>query len=294
MGRDPRSSALGLAALATVLAALLSGCAPAPDPEATRDSLAEVTAAPPPPEVLDEYDAEMHPEPIVDPIDCTPYLVLTARGTGEPTRGQLLSPVARLISDARSDRVQTIDLDYPADTDVKVGGTAGARTLIDTLNVQAQACPEQRFVLLGYSQGALIVGDALASPDTRLVGQAVGEITTDASERIRAIVFYGNPRFNGGEPYNAGSFSAAANGLLPRPKDSLKAYEGRIRDYCVARDFVCQSSFDLDEQGHVTYFENGMQQDGAAFAIALLDPASRADAQRDDAQPDDDAQPGDS
>jgi len=272
---------------------LLAGCASSPDPEVTRDSLAEVTAAPPPAEVLDEYDAELHPEPIVDPLECTPFLVLTTRGTGEPTRGQLLSPVARLISEARPDRVKTIDLDYPADTDVKVGGTAGARTLIDTLNVQARACPEQRFVLLGYSQGALIVGDALASPDTRLVGTAVGEITVEASERILAIVFYGDPRFNGGEPYNAGSFSSAVNGLLPRPKDSLKAYEDRIRDYCVARDFVCQSSFDLDEQGHVAYFDNGMQQDGAAFAISLLDSSGRTDVQQEDVRDEDAERPDD-
>ncbi|MEJ6489234.1 cutinase family protein [Leucobacter sp. USCH14] len=249
----------------------LSGCAAPVDPSETRESLSEVTEDPAPPEADELYDAELHPEPVVDPVDCDPYLVVTARGTGEPSQGQLLSPVARTISQARPGDVETLDLDYPADTDVKEGGTIGVRTLVDVLNVQAEACPDQRFVLLGYSQGALVVGDALAAPDDRMVGPTVGTVGEDALDRVLAIVLYGDPRFVGDEEYNVGSFDPATDGLLPRPDDALDAFGDRLRDYCVAGDFICQSSLDFDEEPHVEYYSNGMQGDGAAFAITRLD-----------------------
>lgn len=275
-----------------LLAALLlplAACAPTIDPSEARESLSEVTQDPAEPEAAEEYDAEAHPEPIVEPLECLPYLVVTARGTGEPSRGQLLDPVARAISEARPDEVLRLDLDYAADTDVKEGGTVGARTLVDTLNVQAESCPDQRFVLLGYSQGALVVGDVLAAPDVRLVGQRVGELTPEAAERVLAVVLYGDPRFVGGEPTGVGDFDPELNGILPRPPGSLDAYAERLRDYCVAGDFVCQASLDLDEEPHVEYYSNGMQQDGAAFAITRLDPPSRAtedrSGERDPARP---------
>ncbi|UOQ58486.1 cutinase family protein [Leucobacter allii] len=263
---------LAVAALAATCAAGLVGCAPGTDPGATRESLTEVTQQPEEPAETDRYDAEAHPEPVVEALDCSPVLVVTARGTGEPSSGQLLSPVARAIAEARPDAVETVDVDYPADTEVQLGGTRGVRTLVDTLDVQAEACPEQEFVLLGYSQGALVIGDALADPAVRLVGAAAGEVDDAAGARIRAIVLYGDPRFVGTEPYNTGDYDPGLNGLLPRPPGSLDAYAERLRDYCVAGDLVCQSSLELDEEPHLAYYENGMQQDGAAFAITRLSP----------------------
>lgn len=271
-----RKTVLGTALLAAA-ALLLAGCASETDPETTRESLKEVTSDPKPPTAAERYDAELHPDPIVEPLECTPYLVITARGTGEKSKGQLLSPVAKAISDARPDDVQRLDLDYPADTEVKEGGTLGVRTLVDTLNVQAASCEEQRFVLLGYSQGALLIGDVLSSPDVRLIGGSVGQVTEEAADRILAIVLYGNPRFVGSEPFDVGSFDPDLNGLLPRPPGSLDAYADRIRDYCVKGDFICQSSLDLDEKPHVAYYKNGMQQDGAAFVITRLLPLAAGD-----------------
>ncbi|MFC5338208.1 cutinase family protein [Leucobacter denitrificans] len=235
-----------------------------------------------PPEADSTYDADLHPEPIVDSLECTRILIITARGTGEPGKRQLLGPVVRAIAEARPDQTQQLDLDYPADTDVKEGGTYGARLLIDTLNVQAEACPEQEFVLLGYSQGALVIGDALSAPEFRLVGTRVGEVGHEAESRIRAIVFYGNPRFMGTEEYDSGSYTEWVNGLLPRPEGSLNTYADRIRDYCVINDFVCQRSLELEDEGHVAYYENGMQQDGASFVISLLPPIDGAFGEKPD------------
>lgn len=252
------------------LIASLAACSRVPDPEENIESLTSVTEAPKPPVAAEEYDINTHPDPIVEAAECTPYLVVTARGTGEPKKGQLLSPVARAVKKALPNEVTVKDLDYPADTDVNEGGTYAVRLLLDTLNVQAEACPQQEFVLLGYSQGALIIGDALSPLDARLVGATVGELSEDATQRVVAVVLYGNPRFSGEESYDVGTFDSELGGILPRTVGSLDAYTDRIQDFCVRGDFICQSSMDLDEKGHVAYFKNGMQQEGSDFVLAKI------------------------
>lgn len=266
------AAALGLALL---LPPLLSACAPEPDAKATRSSLSKVTEPAAPPKAAEKFDAKTHPDPVVQPEYCTAYLVITARGTGEPVGNQLVTPVARRIAEARPGEMLTVNLFYPADTDINEGGTEGVRRLIDQLNVQAEHCPDQRTILLGYSQGSFVIGDALAAPEDRLIGGTVGELSAEARERVLAVVLYGDPRFAGGEPYDVGTFDAKTGGILPRRAGSLAPFAERIRDYCVKNDFVCQASDSLDEKGHVAYYRNGMQADGAAFVIGLLSPRER-------------------
>ena len=270
-----RIGAIAVSVLMTASLGLsLTACSHVPEPEENIESLTAVTEAPAAPAAAEEYDIKLHPEPIIEPLECTPYLVVTARGTGEPNKGQLLSPVARAIRNALPDQVKTLNLKYPASTDVNEGGTYGARLLLDTLNVQAEECPDQSFVLLGYSQGALIIGDALSQPDERLVGATVGELSDEAASRVVAVVLYGNPRFSGGEIYDYGSFDDQVGGILPRTPGTLSHFADRMRDYCVTKDFICQSSLDLDEKGHVAYFENGMQLEGAEFVLDLIRQAA--------------------
>lgn len=277
-----KMTALAVLGLAGVFA--LSGCAAELDPVEARDSLTEVTEDPEPPATASEYDAKLHPEPVVEPQECSHYLVITARGTGEPSKGQLLSPVAKDISKARPGEVTTEDLDYPADTNVKEGGTRGVRVLIDTLNVQAEACPDQQFVLLGYSQGAMVIGDALAEADTRMIGETTGSLSTKAAAHVLAVVMYGDPRFAGHETFNVGSFDPELGGIMPRQLGSLDEFASRISDFCVEGDLVCQATLKAGEspeaassaqEHHVEYYSNGMQRDGADFVIDKLGPKAK-------------------
>ena len=269
---------LSIAAVALSCCLSISGCSAGADPTATRDALQGAAETPTPERQAQQQEAEAETEPIeLEPLECLPYLVVTARGTGEPSRGQLLGPVARAIDKARPDQVVRTDLDYPADTDVNGGASTGVRALVTMLNLQAQACPEQKFVLLGYSQGALVIGDALSAPDDRFVGLEAEEIRPEAAAAVSAVVLYGDPRFVGAEPYNSGDYDEARDGLLPRPTGALSPYKKKLRDYCVSDDFICQATTTgLDETGHVAYFDNGMQQDGAAFAITKLPPVAKS------------------
>lgn len=265
-----RAVALGLAG---TLAALIAGCSTPPTPEVSAEQLTEVVEDPTPAEAAEELDAEVDPEPVVDPIDCSASLVLTVRGTGEPSSRQLLSPVAKKIASERKGEVERVDLDYPADGNIKESATVGIRMLVDTLNQQADLCPDQHTVLLGYSQGALVVGEALQGPEGRLIGETVGVVVEEASERISAVVLYADPRFVGSDPFGEGDYSPEVSGLLARSEGSLDDYASRAKSFCVADDFICQSQRNLNEEGHVAYYSNGMQQDGAAFVLSVLPKA---------------------
>ncbi len=210
-----------LSSAGAILAFSLGACSQVPKPEENIDSLTAVTEAPAPPAAAEEYDIELHPDPIAEPLECTPYLLITARGTGEPNKGQLLSPVGRAVKKALPGEVTVLNLDYPADTDVNEGGTYGVRLLLDTLRVQNETCPEQLFALLGYSQGALVIGDALSLPEGRIVGGTVGELSDEVANQIVAIVLYGNPRFTGTESYDVGTFYEKLGGVLPRTVGAL-------------------------------------------------------------------------
>ncbi|MBP1325400.1 hypothetical protein JOF28_000632 [Leucobacter exalbidus] len=288
--RHPRAAVAALA-LTAGCALALSSCASPTDPAVTRESLQEVATAPAPKPDPDPAEEEAEEVPVeVELLECSPYLVVTARGTGEPTTGQLLSPVARTIAQSRPDQVVTVDVEYPADTDVNGGATLGVRSLVTMLNQQTLECAEQKFVLLGYSQGAMVVGDALSAPADRLVGEQADELSAEAAAAVIAVVFYGDPRFVGAAPYNAGSYDEERDGLLPRPVDSLADYADEMRNYCVSADFICQAvTSGLDESGHVEYFDNGMQQDGAAFAISKLAPLPKGSKKGRDSKGSEDA-----
>lgn len=264
--------------LATVLATtlgvatLLVGCTTGAPPEETAENLTEVAEDPSPPEAAEELATENEPEPIVDPLECTNHLTVLARGTGEPPRRQLLSPVARAIAEGAPDDTETVNLDYPADGDIKEGATLGIRTLVDMLNQQAELCPEQQFVIMGYSQGALVIGEALIDPGLRLLGETVGTLSRAASEHIAAVVLYADPRFSASDPFSTDIVQLVNNGLLERPDGALEEFADRTISFCVPDDFICQAStsITLNEEGHVAYFSNGMQERGAIFALSQL------------------------
>ncbi|GAB6903396.1 cutinase family protein [Kineosporia succinea] len=206
--------------------------------------------------------------------------MISARGTGEPLNGNsLLGAVATRIAAGEPGRTRHVDVPYPADAtglsitpgDSYFGESAdeGVRLMVDELNAAAQACPGQKSVVSGFSQGALVAGDVLLPPSRRNAGREVAALSEQASRNVVAVLLYGDPRFVGGEPYNAGSYDQTLDGFMtPRSAGALDAYDGRVRDYCVARDFVCQRGGQFDP--HLEYFSNGMIDDGASFALDLM------------------------
>lgn len=200
--------------------------------------------------------------PPAGPAGCAELRVVTVRGTLEPQIGSLLlTPLGKRIAQESGRSATVTELEYPASM-APDSAVRGVENLTALLNTTAAACPDQQLVLLGYSQGARVIGNTLSARTA---------VTVQAAARIDAIALFGSPVFNGGEPYNRGSFDPALSGLAPLPTGALAEFADRLRDFCHAGDRVCQGGNPAAgfgnalSYGHFAYFVNDNRDQAAAF-----------------------------
>ena len=86
----------------------------------------------------------------------------------------------------------------------------------------AKACPNQRFVLVGYSQGANVVDDSIgiSSVGAKVGGPIVATLPASVAPKIAAILLFGNPIRGIGHSVTG-------------------PYADRTHDTCTANDPVC-------------------------------------------------------
>lgn len=179
---------------------------------------------------------------------CRTTMVVGVRGSGE-TEARNLGGIAGPIVDALRGRVPakqkmlSYGLPYPAQAvldweTVNSVGIAYIKSERRGQNMLRALLKKEKgvdcFVLIGYSQGAQVVGDVLAS-SSRGLPAAV-------SRRTTAVLLFGDPRFTAGEPFNQGSATrSGVSGVLgPRVGGDLSIVANRIQSWCRADDLVCQ------------------------------------------------------
>ncbi len=172
---------------------------------------------------------------------CAAIIGITARGSTEPQGGgSLAGPLVASIAAASRQTVAQIDLVYPADLlNYQSSEKTGVANLTSLLKTTAAKCPTSRFLLVGWSQGAAVIGDVLAAAKV------------PAAPRIRAAVLYGDPNFNSAEPFDTGGFKPGVNGIFARPTGQLTRFASRLRSVCHADDNFCQAG--VIGLGHFTY-----------------------------------------
>ncbi|MFB7620464.1 cutinase family protein [Kitasatospora sp. NPDC056181] len=124
----------------------------------------------------------------------------------------------------------------------------GAAVTADHIRTQATLCPDQHFVLAGYSEGAWVLGDALADP-------TLGPLHS----RIDQVLLFGDPMFDSRSPAvrtppgHEGSRTAlgvAARALGPRAQYVPADLVDRAQSYCWsglgAVDPICASYWEPD------------------------------------------------
>ncbi|WP_226351078.1 MULTISPECIES: cutinase family protein [unclassified Pseudonocardia] len=175
------------------------------------------------------------------PTGCPQIETIAVRGSTEAQGGgSIAGPQASSIQSRSAQTVRTHDLVYPASLGNYASSVRqGVSALRSRLAATSAQCPSTRFVLIGYSQGAQVIGDTLAA------GGVPG------ADRIPAVLLFGDPTFNGRESYNTGSYSAARNGVFARSRGTLSAYASSIRSYCNATDNFCQRG--ATGSGHYRY-----------------------------------------
>ncbi|WP_280218718.1 cutinase family protein [Nocardia neocaledoniensis] len=134
---------------------------------------------------------------------CADLRVVAARGTNEP--GGMWSkfhlgtvvgnPVYAAIDEAVGQSTDAYRVHYPADLNQPASVQAGNRDLVEHVVARAAACPEQRFVLVGYSQGANVVANSLgvSSEGAKVGGPIVATLPAELAPRVVAVLLFGNP-----------------------------------------------------------------------------------------------------
>ena len=184
---------------------------------------------------------------------CAAIDVVVARGTFEPgTLGSIVGdPVyADIQQDLSSTTTSSYPVNYPANLDEPASVQAGNTDLVNHLNSQAAACPSQRFILVGYSQGANVVDNSIGiSSDGALVGgPIVATIPASVQPRVAAILLFGNP-------------------IRAIGKSVTGTYAARTDDFCANGDPVCQAG-GTDIGAHLSYGNDASA--AAAFAAGKV------------------------
>ncbi len=191
---------------------------------------------------------------------CPDVEIIGARGTTErPGLGSMLTPLARQITRTVSQTVRTTALDYPASWDYQNSLRTGVTNLGASVQRTAAACAGTRFVLMGYSQGAHVIGDAL-------VGGAGGAATVPAAlaPRVAAVLLLGDPTFTAGETFNV--TDGTGSGVQARGTGRLAPFAGRIQSYCNRTDRYCDGG--NSSLAHINYRK--FQSAATTFTVARL------------------------
>ncbi len=149
----------------------------------------------------------------------------------------------------------------------------GQRELKNYLAATVTRCPETKFVLGGYSQGAMVISQSLPALD---------------ADRILYAATFGDPKLY--LPEGEGLFPAACAGQnlseYRRNVADCHAYEGvlgsqrpyqppeftgKVGTWCNKKDLMCSSKWSISD--HTNYVHDGMYAEAAAYIARILQQA---------------------
>jgi acetylxylan esterase len=191
---------------------------------------------------------------------CATVNLIVARASTEAPGDGAIGALAEEIQKGVKATVSQQAVNYPAALyPYEPSVMAGDKAIKSQLEEEVSKCPGQRIVLLGYSQGAQIVGDALGggggNPDYLGVGDgpATPAAAKSATEKVVGVIQYGDPRRVPNESYDVGT-DKGATGIFPRlSSQSISAWASDIQSYCDNGDPFCAKGLDLE--AHLTYVE---------------------------------------
>ncbi|MEU1267739.1 cutinase family protein [Streptomyces sp. NPDC005799] len=165
-------------------------------------------------------------QPAASAATCSDIDVVAARGTFEPgTLGLIVGdPVYSALQKKLTGKsLSSYAVNYPADLSL-TSAAQGNADLVNHVDAQAAACPNQRFVLVGYSQGANVVDNSIGiSSAGAVVGSPIVATLPAAVEpRVAAVLLFGNP-------------------IRALGKSVTGTYQSRTIDFCAKGDPICEN-----------------------------------------------------
>ena len=200
---------------------------------------------------------------------CAAVNIITARASteapGEGTTGSLVTQIVNSSTQTVSQEAVV----YPATlTNYASSESQGVTNAEQELTTAVQNCPNQKEVLLGYSQGAQVAMDVIAGNSE--VGGSVTPVSTSISSHVVAIANFGDPGHVVDQAWDLGT--ATRNGLFPRSSAQLRvlsAFGGssKIAAWCDSDDPYCACGGNLNV--HLTYL-NRYQSAAASFVLSKI------------------------
>jgi hypothetical protein len=194
--------------------------------------------------------------------------VVFARGTGEdpgvgPT-GQAFVDQLRAREGGKS--VDVYPINYPASNEWSTG-LDGIRDATAHVVSEANACPNTKMVLGGYSQGAAVMGfvTSAAVPDGVDPATVPKPLSPDIANHVAAVVLFGTPNVR------------AMNFLGQPPVVIGPTYQAKTIKVCAPEDPVCSDGMNF--AAHDTYADDiSIVDRGTDFAVSRLDATPPAPA----------------
>ena len=195
--------------------------------------------------------------------------LIVARASTEAAGEGITQSLATQIVSSSKQTVSQEAVVYPATlSNYTSSESRGVTNAEQELTTAVRNCPNQKEVLLGYSQGAEVSMDVIAGNSE--VSGTVSPVSTAISSHVVAIANFGDPGYVTGEPWDRGT--ARLPGLFPRGRAQvtlLAAFGGggKIAAWCDANDQYCASGSNL--MVHLTYLDR-YQNAAASFVLGKI------------------------
>jgi len=201
--------------------------------------------------------------------DCAAVHIITARASGEAAGEGITGALVTQIINSSRQTITRASVNYPATLNNYANSQAAGVTALKTqLTAQVNACPSQKIVLTGYSQGSNVVGDVLGGGGGGSLGAATAPIAANIASHVTAVAMFGDPRHVPGLTFDLGT--SRRSGLFPRnatQDNLLTGQSSKIRSWCDRNDTFCDSGFSVNV--HLTYL-NRYQDAAASFVLGLI------------------------
>ncbi|KAL8415341.1 hypothetical protein RB596_006080 [Gaeumannomyces avenae] len=193
--------------------------------------------------------------------------MIVARGSKEPAGfGDIQSVVDAVKAQIPNSSADPVD--YPALLDTQeiyaasvIQGTSTMRQMVQNY---AAKCPKSKIALIGYSQGAQVVGDVLCGLSSAGFPTSA-DLGDQYANNVIASVMFGDPTRAANQAWNAGNITTR-DGLFPRVDNAGCApYGAGMKSWCDADDRYCDRG--SNQATHHVYFEK-YTADAAAWVVS--------------------------
>lgn len=214
------------------------------------------------------------PDPATEAADqaattCADVAIITARASTEAPGEGITGNLVTQIINTSTQNISRASVSYPATlNNYNSSSLQGINALKSQLTTEVTNCPNEKIVLLGYSQGAHVVLDVLGGGQGGSLGTATAPIASNISSHVTVVATFGDPRHVTNQSFDIGT--STRNGLFPRSSTQLQVLSGfasKIHAWCDANDTFCSSG--NSTQVHLTYL-NRYQNAAASFVLGKI------------------------